>query len=93
MNQLDFKGRHAIVTGGATGLGLAIAQRLVASGGSVTLWDRDLPAAQRAAQAIGAAADAVQVDVADHASVQAAVAATRKARAQVHALINSAGIT
>ena len=93
MNQLDFKGRHAIVTGGATGLGLAIAQRLVASGGSVTLWDRDLPAAQRAAQAIGAAADAVQVDVADHTSVQAAVAATRKARAQVHALINSAGIT
>jgi NAD(P)-dependent dehydrogenase (short-subunit alcohol dehydrogenase family) len=93
MNQLDFKGRHAIVTGGATGLGLAIAQRLVASGGSVTLWDRDLPAAQRAAQAIGAAADAVRVDVADHASVQAAVAATRKARAQVHALINSAGIT
>ncbi len=93
MNQLDFKGRHAIVTGGATGLGLAIAQRLVASGGSVTLWDRDLPAAQRAAQSIGAAADAVQVDVADHASVQAAVAATRKARAQVHALINSAGIT
>ena len=65
----------------------------LASGGSVTLWDRDLPAAQRAAQAIGAAADAVQVDVADHASVQAAVAATRKARAQVHALINSAGIT
>jgi 2-keto-3-deoxy-L-fuconate dehydrogenase len=41
MNQLDFKGRHAVVTGGATGLGFAIAQRLIASGGSVTLWDRD----------------------------------------------------
>lgn len=93
MNQLDFKGRHAIVTGGATGLGYAIAQRLIASGGTATLWDRDLPGAQRAAQALGASADAVQVDVADHASVQAAVAATRKAHAQVHALVNSAGVT
>ena len=36
MNQLDFQGRHAVVTGGATGLGLGIAQRLLASGGSVT---------------------------------------------------------
>ncbi|MFM8609321.1 MAG: SDR family NAD(P)-dependent oxidoreductase [Burkholderiaceae bacterium] len=93
MNQLDFKGRHAIVTGGATGLGYAIAQRLIASGGSITLWDRDLPGAQRAAQALGQGADAVQVDVADHASVQAAVAATRKRHPQVHALVNSAGVT
>jgi 3-oxoacyl-[acyl-carrier protein] reductase len=41
MNQLDFLGRHAVVTGGATGLGFAIAQRLIQSGGSVTVWDRD----------------------------------------------------
>ena len=41
MNQLDFGNRHAVVTGGATGLGYAIAARLIASGGSVTLWDRD----------------------------------------------------
>ena len=34
MNQLDFEGRHAVVTGGATGLGFAIAQRMIASGGS-----------------------------------------------------------
>lgn len=93
MNQLDFQGRHAIVTGGATGLGYAIAQRLIASGGSVTLWDRDEAGAARAAQALGAAADAVRVDVADPASVSAAVAATRKRHARVHALVNSAGIT
>ncbi|MEY4710813.1 MAG: hypothetical protein RIS88_263 [Pseudomonadota bacterium] len=93
MNQLDFQGRHAIVTGGATGLGYAIAQRLIASGGSVTLWDRDEAGAARAAQALGAAADAVMVDVADSASVSAAVAATRKRHARVHALVNSAGIT
>ena len=48
MNQLDFAGRHAVVTGGATGLGFGIAQRLVASGGTVTLWDRDEAAAARA---------------------------------------------
>ncbi|MEP6972125.1 MAG: SDR family NAD(P)-dependent oxidoreductase, partial [Betaproteobacteria bacterium] len=41
MNQLDLAGRHAVITGGATGLGYAIAQRVLASGGSVTLWDRD----------------------------------------------------
>jgi 3-oxoacyl-[acyl-carrier protein] reductase len=93
MNQLDFQSRHAIVTGGATGLGFAIAQRLVASGGTVTLWDRDEAAAARAVQALGAAAEAVRVDVADHASVCAAVAATRASHASVYALVNSAGIT
>jgi NAD(P)-dependent dehydrogenase (short-subunit alcohol dehydrogenase family) len=93
MNQLDFNGRHAVVTGGATGLGYAIAQRLVASGGSVTLWDRDLAAAQRAARVLGAKAQATQVDVAQHASVQAAVAATVQQTGRIDALVNSAGIT
>jgi NAD(P)-dependent dehydrogenase (short-subunit alcohol dehydrogenase family) len=93
MNQLDFHGRHAVVTGGATGLGLAIAQRLVQSGGSVTLWDRDESAAQQAAAALGAQAGAVQVDVSDHASVQAAVAQTRMQADHVDALVNCAGIT
>jgi 2-dehydro-3-deoxy-L-rhamnonate dehydrogenase (NAD+) len=93
MNQLDFQGRHAVVTGGATGLGYAIAQRLLASGGSVTLWDRDGEAANRAAAALGAKASAVAVDVAQEASVANAVAATRKHSARVDALVNSAGIT
>ena len=44
MNQLDLAGRHAIITGGAAGLGLAITQRLLASGASVTWWDRDAAA-------------------------------------------------
>jgi 3-oxoacyl-[acyl-carrier protein] reductase len=93
MNQLDFNGRHAVVTGGATGLGYAIAARLIASGGSVTLWDRDLPAAQRAAGVLGAKAQAVQVDVSQHPSVQAAVAATLLQTTRIDALVNSAGIT
>ena len=93
MNQLDFKGRHAVVTGGATGLGYAIAQRLLASGGSMTLWDRDADAAQRAAAALGNGTRAVQVDVAQHASVQAAVQATIEHAPRIDALVNSAGIT
>ena len=93
MNQLDFKDRHAVVTGGATGLGYAIAARLIASGGSVTLWDRDVAAAQRAATVLGAKASAVEVDVSQHASVQAAVKATARHAPRIDALVNSAGIT
>jgi NAD(P)-dependent dehydrogenase (short-subunit alcohol dehydrogenase family) len=93
MNQLDFKDRHAIVTGGATGLGYAIAARLIASGGSVTLWDRDAGAMKRAIGLLGSAATAVEVDVAQHASVQQAVQATQRLTKRVDALVNSAGIT
>ena len=93
MNQLDFKGRHAVVTGGATGLGFAIAQRLLQSGGSVTLWDRDQVAAEKAAATLGSKASVVMVDVSQHASVQAAVKATLLIAPRVDALVNSAGVT
>ena len=52
MNQLDMKGRHGVVTGGATGLGYAIAERMVASGARVTLWDRDIGGMGKAAERI-----------------------------------------
>ncbi len=93
MNQLDFKGRHAVVTGGATGLGYAIAQRLMASGGSVSLWDRDEAAAQQAAATLGQGAQAVAVDVSQQPSVAAAVQATLARSGRIDALVNSAGIT
>ncbi|MEO8021978.1 SDR family NAD(P)-dependent oxidoreductase [Polaromonas sp.] len=93
MNRLDFEGRHAVVTGGATGLGYAIAQRLIQSGGSVTLWDRDGDAAEKAVAALGLKASAVTVDVSQHASVQAAVQATLRIASRVDALVNSAGVT
>ena len=93
MNQLDFEGRHAVVTGGATGLGYAIAQRLIASGGSVTIWDRDIATAQRAATELGDKATAVELDVSRHDSVQAALKATLQHSARIDALVNSAGIT
>ena len=93
MNQLDFSGRHAVVTGGATGLGFGIAQRLLASGGSVTLWDRDEEAVQRAAESLGGKAFALKVDVSQQPSVAKAVAATLAQVPHIDALVNSAGIT
>ena len=50
MNMLNMKGRHAVITGGATGLGFAIAQRMLHSGARVTLWDRDAPGLVKASE-------------------------------------------
>jgi 3-oxoacyl-[acyl-carrier protein] reductase len=93
MNQLDLSGQHAVITGGAVGLGFAIAQRYLASGGSVTLWDRDQLALKQAQQALGTAAKTVLVNVADHASVVDALAQTVALSPVIHALVNSAGVT
>ena len=93
MNQLDFNGRTAVITGGAAGIGLAVAQRLVASGGRVSLWDRDATALDQARGALGAATDARVVDVTDAASVEAATQETVLALERIDALVCSAAIT
>lgn len=93
MNQLDLKGRHAVVTGGAAGLGLAIARRLLASGASVTLWDINDDVLAQAARELGEAVDSVVVNVGDWASVTAAVQQTLQRHAAIDLLVNSAGIT
>ena len=92
MNQLDLKGRHAVITGGASGIGFAIAQRMLASGASVTLWDRDEAALKTATTSLGAASKGVSVDVTLQASVQSAVQQTLKF-GNIDILVNSAGIT
>ena len=93
MNQLDLAGRHAVITGGAVGLGYAIAERVLASGGSVTLWDRDEAALQRAIKELNGVVNSVIVNVADHASVVSAVVQTVAINPAIDALVNSAGIT
>ena len=93
MNQLDLKGRHAVITGGAAGIGYAITQRLLASGASVTWWDRDAQAMGRAAGLLAAGVAQVVVDVADHASVMAALQQTTARNPVIDILVNSAGIT
>ena len=68
MNQIDLAGRCAIVTGGASGIGFAIAERFAASGARVALWDIDGEAAQRGAARLSAGAGGhlgVAVDVVD----------------------------
>src|SRR4029450_1697524 len=63
MNKLDMQGRTAIVTGGAAGIGFAIAQRLAQSGARVSLWDRDERALAKARETIGETAHVAALDV------------------------------
>lgn len=93
MNQLDLADRHVVITGGATGLGFAIAQRVLASRGTVTLWDRDAAGLAAACERLGSGARGVQVDVGEHGAVVAAVQSTLAQVRRVDALVNSAGIT
>ena len=60
MNSYDFEDRVAVVTGGAQGIGLAVARRLAAGGASVVLWDMDGDLAAREAAALGGHMDAVR---------------------------------
>jgi 2-dehydro-3-deoxy-L-rhamnonate dehydrogenase (NAD+) len=87
-----FKGRTAVVTGGARGIGLACAAKITAGGGRVALWDRDLAQAEKSAAAL-AGAVAIQVDVTSEDSINDALAATEKQLAPPDVLVASAGIT
>jgi 3-oxoacyl-[acyl-carrier protein] reductase len=93
MNQLDLKGRNAVVTGGAAGIGLAIAARLAASGARVSLWDRDDKALAEGAKSLGGDAHTARVDVSDETEVRLAFDATARALGRVDVLVCSAGIT
>lgn len=87
-----FKGRTAIVTGGARGIGLACAAKITAGGGRVALWDRDLARAEQSAAALKGAI-AVSADVTSETSVAEALAATEERLAPPDILVASAGIT
>lgn len=87
-----FAGRSAVVTGGASGLGKAVAARIVAEGGSVSLWDFDAAALNEAAAETGAV-HTVVLDVADQGVVEGAAAASAEALSTIDILVCSAGIT
>ena len=91
MNTIDLAGRSAIVTGGAQGIGYAIAERLIASGAAVSLLDRDAALAETAREELGAHA-AVVVDVTDADAVAAAVGQARDAMGGADILVACAGI-
>jgi len=87
-----FAGRGAIVTGGASGIGEAIAARLSREGARVSLWDRDAAALDRARAAISAS-HGLQLDVADADAVDRAAVETESALGRIDILVASAGIT
>jgi NAD(P)-dependent dehydrogenase (short-subunit alcohol dehydrogenase family) len=92
MNQIDLTKRAAIVTGGAQGIGLAIAKRMLASGASVRIWDRDQKLLQQALSGLSGPISGDAVDVADEKSVAQGTAATLSALGKIDILVNNAGI-
>ena len=98
MNQIDLKGRVAIITGGARGIGYAIAERFLTSGADVCLWDMDQARLGESAAQLRAAHPARQVrscalDLSDEAAVAVATAELAEALGHIDILVNNAGIT
>jgi 2-dehydro-3-deoxy-L-rhamnonate dehydrogenase (NAD+) len=94
MNQIDLKGRKAIITGGAQGIGFSIASRLIASGATLSLWDRDealLIRAQTELSVRGEVSTEV-VDVASAESVRRATTSALEKHGRIDILIANAGI-
>ena len=93
MNEYDLDGRTAVVTGAASGIGLATARRLIDARAGVILWDRDKSNLDRAAASLGAGVlAAVQVDIADRRSVADAAATSSDHADGIDIVVNSAGI-
>jgi 2-dehydro-3-deoxy-L-rhamnonate dehydrogenase (NAD+) len=93
MNAIDLKDRVAVITGGARGIGFACAQRFIASGAHVVLWDMDADALTSAASTLGAKASTVVVDVTNDTDLANATQTVLSARGQIDILVNNAGIT
>ncbi len=93
MNSYDFKDRVSVITGGGQGIGLSVAERMLQSGGKVSIWDRD----EKLLSEISARYESSQiqtnkVDIGDLKSVEAATKATVEKFNQIDILINNAAI-
>ena len=93
MNTVDLKNRVAVITGGAQGIGFAVAERFIASGAKVVLWDVDAALLAKAQSALGAAATTAAVELTDAKAVGAATSAAIAAHGRIDILVNNAGIT
>lgn len=97
MNQIDLQGRVAVITGGARGIGYAAAERILDSGGHVSLWDMDgAKLAEATAHLTKKGKGKVTtevVELTDEASVVAATTATVTKHGRIEILVNNAGIT
>ena len=93
MPKYDFAGQAAVITGGAKGIGLAIAERLIADGASVSLWDLDSERLVEAAESLTGKVHTQTLDITDSDAVDAAAAAVEREFGHIDILVNSAGIT
>jgi 3-oxoacyl-[acyl-carrier protein] reductase len=95
MNQIDLKGRVAVVTGGAQGIGLAISERLLKSGARVVMWDVDAGKMAEACAALSSLGGVrgEGVELTDDAAVAAATASALAKEGRIDILVNNAGIT
>ncbi len=95
MNQMDLTGRVAVITGGARGIGYAVAERALRSGASVVLWDVDAARTDTAVRELSAfgTVSADLVELSDAGAVQSATEATLGRHGRIDILVNNAGIT
>lgn len=92
MNQLDFAGRNAIVTGGAQGIGRAIVERLAASGARVRIWDRDAKLLSQMVSKLGKSVTGEAIDVTDAEAIARGTKSALDAFGSIDVLVNNAGI-
>ncbi len=94
MNRIDLEGQHAIVTGGAQGIGRAVAERFLDSGAAVSLWDQDEALVAETAEALSnrGRVAGLAMDVTDEASAAAALAKSAAELGSPDILVNNAGV-
>ena len=94
MNRYDFQGRAAIITGGAQGIGLGVAERMLAGGASVALWDWDRAVLDRTLERLGREASVLGqlVDVGDLTAVEAAAREVKDRFSRIDILVNNAAL-
>ncbi|NOT61964.1 MAG: SDR family oxidoreductase [Acidobacteria bacterium] len=89
----QFKDQVAIITGGANGIGFAVAQRIISEGGKVVIVDQVKAALTKAVKQLGAAASSVVLNVTDEAAVSKAINKIAKQHGRLDILVNCAGVT
>jgi NAD(P)-dependent dehydrogenase (short-subunit alcohol dehydrogenase family) len=87
-----FEGLGAVITGGASGIGLAVAERIIEEGGSVVIWDQDQAKLDAAARVLGSGGTAAKLDLTDPDAVERATAAAETALGHIDVLVCSAGV-
>jgi 3-oxoacyl-[acyl-carrier protein] reductase len=95
MNSYDFAGRVAIITGGGQGIGYTVAQRVLASGGRVCIWDVDQSLLEKLSLGLDASSDrllAQKIDISDLAAVEIGVASVIQTFGKIDVLVNNAAI-